>query len=401
MTATATPRAPVQKARETSAADRGLLVIAANTAWSIVNFRTNLLLRLKQEGYQLVALVPEDKGTDDLRRLGVDVRIIPVDSRGVSVANDLQLLLRYWRALGELKPVAFLGYTIKPNIYGSLAARLRGIPVINNVTGLGTGFVAGGMLQWIVSGLYRIGLRRSRMVFFLNREDRDLFLARGLVRPDRATLLPGEGIDLDRFQPQARTGAPELTFLLAARLIREKGIGEYVEAARKLMKVGRPMRFHLLGFVDPTDKSAVRASEIGAWEKEGLIEFGGAASDVRPHIAAADCIVLPTWYREGVPRVLMEAAAMEKPVITTDSPGCRETVDEGRTGFLCAPASVDSLVDAMSKVAALSDEERLDMGRAGRMKMERTFDEQIVISTYLSALESILAGTAQRRGGDA
>lgn len=376
-----------------------LLVIAANTSWSLVNFRRNLLSRLQEEGYRLVALVPEDEGIERLRALGLDVLPIPVQSRGVSVTADLRLLARYWRALGELKPAAFLSYTIKPNIYGTIAARIRGIPAINNITGLGTGFGAGGALEWIVSTLYRMALRQSRAVFFLNRDDRGLFVARKLVRAEQAILLPGEGIDLERFTPQPRTGPPELTFLLAARLIWEKGVGEYVAAARHIRERGESTRFRLLGFVDPADKSAVRSSDLEAWEKEGLIEFGGAASDVRPHIAAADCIVLPSWYKEGVPRVLMEAAAMERPIITTDSPGCRETVDDGQNGFLCKPASADSLVEAMAKIVALPDDARCEMGRAGRAKMERTFDEAIVIETFLATLRDVLRQDSEGRLG--
>lgn len=367
-----------------------LLAIAANTSWSLVNFRTNLLARLQEEGYRLVALVPEDEGVEGLRALGLDVVPISVQSRGVSITADLRLLARYWRALGKLKPAAFLGYTVKPNIYGTIAARLRGIPAVNNITGLGTGFGAGGALERIVSTLYRLALRQSRAVFFLNSEDRAIFVTRKLVRPEQAILLPGEGIDLEHFSPQPRTGPTELTFLLAARLIWEKGVGEYVAAARQLRARGKPMRFRLLGFVDPADKSAVPSSDLEAWEREGLVEFGGAASDVRPHIAAADCVVLPSWYKEGVPRVLMEAAAMERPIITTDAPGCRETVDDGQNGFLCEAASVDSLVEAMSKIAERSEDARRAMGRAGRAKMERRFDEELVIANILARLGDIL-----------
>lgn len=373
-----------------------VLAIAANTSWSLVNFRKNLLCRLQEDGFRLIALVPEDEGIDALRQLGLDVWPMPVQSRGTSVAADLKLLWEYWRALGELRPSTFVGYTIKPNIYGTIAARLRGIPAVANITGLGSGFGAGGALEWIVSTLYRLALRNSRAVFFLNSRDRGLFIRRKLVHPEQAILLPGEGIDLGRFRPQPRTGPPEFTFLLAARLIWEKGVAEYVAAARRLRETGKPMRFRLLGFIDPGDKSAVPQSEIDAWQKEGLIEFGGAASDVRPHIAAADCVVLPSWYNEGVPRVLMEAAAMERPIITTDAPGCRETVDEGRSGYLCEPASVDSLAHAMGKLAELSQEKRQEMGRAGRAKMERTFDEEIVLATILAKLREILRAEGDR-----
>jgi len=375
--------------RETSRSP--LLAIAANTAWSILNFRRNLLLRLRSEGYRLVALVPEGEGVEELRALGMDVRFVPVDSRGASPGKDLLLLLRYWRLLRDLRPDAFIGYTIKPNVYGSLAASLHAIPVVNNVTGLGTPFLSRGALQWLVSKLYRTALRRSQIVFFLNGEDLKLFVSRGLVRPDQVALLPSEGIDLERFDPQPRPPSPELTFLLAARLIWEKGVGEYVAAAREVARLHRSVRFRLVGFVDESDTTAVPARQISAWQEEGLIDFGGAASDIRPHIAASDCVVLPTWYREGVPRILMEAAAMGKPIITTDSPGCRETVDDGQTGFLCTPRSVESLSKAMLRVAALTDAERQEMGQAGRAKMQRSFDERIVLDEYLCALERIFA----------
>lgn len=372
-----------------------LLAIAANSSWSLFNFRKNLLLELQRRGFRIAALVPMDDQADLLRSLGVEVHPIELSSRGVSIGADLKLLMQFWRIFGRLRPAAYFGYTIKPNIYGSLAAQARGIPVINNITGLGTGFVKPGILQHIISALYRLSLWRSRKAFFLNSHDLDLFLSRGLVKVAQAELLPGEGIDLDRFRPQERTTAGDFTFLLASRLIWEKGIGEYTAAARQLLREGRRMRFQLLGVLDPSDPSAIRASDIAAWEKEGIITYLGGTSDVRPHIAACDCLVLPSWYPEGLPRVLMEGAAMERPLITTDTPGCREAVDDGKTGFLCAPKSVDSLAQAMARMASMPEDERRAMGVAGRAKMKRSFSEQVVIDSYLSALDSILAPPGQ------
>jgi glycosyltransferase involved in cell wall biosynthesis len=379
------------KAPRSSDALSRIIVVSANSSWALTNYRIGLLRALQAAGYSLVAAVPDDETASKLRDEGVEVRSMPIDPHGTSPLAELRLLDRYVVLLRELKPTAFLGFTIKPNIYGSLAGRLTGVPAINNVTGLGVVFSKAGPLRTFVSGLYRIAFRGSHRAFFQNSESRDLFLSLGIVRADQAALLPGSGIDLKRFAPRPgnEKAGSGFIFLLPTRLLWQKGVGEYCEAARLLRQDFPAVRFQLVGPIEPaSNKGAIPSAQIDKWQKQG-IDYLGSVEDVRPLFAAADCIVLPSYYQEGVPRTLIEAAAMGKPIITTDMPGCRDVVEQGVTGLLCEPMAVDSLVLAMKQMIERSAEERGEMGRLARLKAEREFDERLVIEAYLAAIESI------------
>jgi glycosyltransferase involved in cell wall biosynthesis len=367
-----------------------MIAVAANDGWNIVNYRSGLIRALRSAGIRIAVLAPSGPHDDAIRATGANFFPVAVSARGTSPTDDLRTLLAFRRQLKSIGPAAFLGFTAKPNIYGSIAARSLRIPVINNISGLGSTFGRPTMLTRLVTGLYRIALSRSSVVFFQNADDRRLFEEAGLVRQGQAALLPGSGIDLDHFAPRPRSsGKADFTFLLAARLLWEKGVGEYVEAARRVRSAGWEARFQILGIVEPESRAAVPLAQLQQWEQEGIIAYLGSARDVRPALGAADCVVLPSYYREGVPRVLLEAASMGLPVITTDRPGCREAVDDRETGLLCEAKSAESLTAAMERMLALSSEERLRMGRAGRSKMEREFAEQIVHRQYLSALAGL------------
>jgi len=367
------------------------IVISINAAWNIVNFRLGLIRALQDAGHEVIALAPPDDYGARLEALGIPYVPIAMDRKGLSPWKDLGLLVRYWRLLRRIRPDLFLGYTAKPNVYGSLAAQALGIKVINNVSGLGTAFIRGGLLSRLVSSLYRLAFRRSATIFFQNEEDRALFLAKKLVRPSQARLLPGSGLDLSHFRPAGKAGTDEpFTFLLVARLLRDKGVGEYVEAARRVRASFPEARFQLLGFLDVENRTAVTRAEVDSWVEEGLIDYLGQADDVRPFIGAADCVVLPS-YREGLPRTLLEAAAMAKPLIATDVPGCRHVVEPGVTGLLCGPRDAGALAGAMVEMIRAAPERRAEWGRAGREKVEREFDERIVASLYLQAIDDAFA----------
>jgi glycosyltransferase involved in cell wall biosynthesis len=367
-------------------ADGAIVALSSNDGWSILNNRSSLIRFLLGAGYRVAVLAPEDEHSSAIRALGVDFRPVPMTPRGLSPLADARTLLAYRRQLRAAGAQAFLGFTIKPNIYGSLAARMLRIPVINNITGLGAAFAGGGWLSTIVRSLYRAALRRSATVFFQNAHDKSLFESEGLVAARQAARLPGSGVDLAHFAPQPRkTGGP-ITFLLPARLLWDKGIDEFVEAARRLRAGRRDLRFQILGFVERPSPAALPKAKLHEWDAEGIVEYLGSASDVRPVFAEADCIVLPTYYREGVPRVLLEASAMGLPVIASDWPGCVDAVDDGVTGLLCQPRSAENLAAAMARIAGMSAGERAAMGQAGRAKMEREFGEEIIHRAYLDAL---------------
>jgi glycosyltransferase involved in cell wall biosynthesis len=319
----------------------------------------------------------------------LDVKRIPIqiDRSGLNPWADLQLLGRYRNVLKRLRPAAYLGYTIKPNVYGSLAAGSLGIPAIPNVSGLGTAFIRNGALQQVVTRLYRLAFRRAPVVFFQNEEDRRLFVERRLVRSGQSRVIPGSGVDLNRFKPTPPADGPP-TFLLVGRLLRDKGVGEFVEAARLLRRDIPRARFHLLGPIDEGNRTAIAKAELDSWVRGGVVEYLGTTDDVRPFIAAATAIVLPS-YREGLPRSLLEAAAMERPLIATDVPGCREVVEDGSNGYLCRVRDPASLAAAMKRLAELPDEDRLAMGQAARRQVQERFSEEFVIRTYLDVLAEL------------
>ncbi len=373
------------------------VLICINTAWNLANFRAGLIGGLQDAGYDVTAVAPADGYETSL-----NCRFVPLkmDNGGTHPVRDGLLLLRFIRLLRSERPDVFLGYTVKPNVYGSIACRWLGIPVINNIAGLGAAFVRTSWLTHLVRGLYRLALRRSAVVFFQNEDDRALFVSGGIVRAEQTARLPGSGVNLQRFvlQPMPRSetsGNGSVTFLLIGRLLWDKGVGEFVQAARLLRGRGLNVRFQLLGFLDVKNPSAVPREHVDAWCAEGLVEYLGMTDDVRPHIAAADCIVLPS-YREGVSRTLLEAAASGRPIVTTDTPGCRDVVEDGVTGLLCRVRDADDLAAKIAQMTEIGAAARSEMGRQGRRKVEREFDEQLVIKMYLSAIEKVLSAQATR-----
>jgi glycosyltransferase involved in cell wall biosynthesis len=368
------------------------VAISINASWNILNFRAGLIRALRAQGYRVAALSPPDSYAPRLSDLGCLHVPVAMDSAGVSPRRDLRLLFRYRKALKALKPDVFLGFTVKPNVWGSLAAQSLGIPTINNVSGLGTAFIRETLLTRIVTALYKLSLRRSSTVFFQNEEDRELFISRRIVDPDKTALLPGSGIDLERFTPgsRERDESEPFTFLMVARLVWDKGVREYIEAARLVRAQYPSARFQLLGFLDVANRTAVPRADVEAWVAEGLIDYLGEADDVRPLLAEADCVVLPS-YREGLPRVLLEASAMARPLIATDVPGCRHITVHGVNGYLCAVRDPTSLAGAMSDMLALPERERRAMGSAARARVEAEFDERKVVELYLQAIAKALA----------
>jgi glycosyltransferase involved in cell wall biosynthesis len=364
------------------------VLISANTAWNLVNFRSGLIQAMRERGWRVVAAVPPDPvACARLEEMGCTVEAISLDSVGLNPSRDLRTLLRYVRLMRRHRPGHYLSWTPKPNVYGALAARLCGVTAAINISGIGSVFIADSRLTRFVQHVYRFAFAGARTAFFQNATDRDLFLARGLVRPHQAQLLPGSGVDLAHFRPvpvPPRTGAP--IFLLIARLLRDKGVEEFVAAAGALRDRGVAARFQLLGPVGVDNPTAISRERLQGWVDAGAVEYLGEAADVRPFIAAADCVVLPS-YREGTARVLLEAGAMGKPVVATDVPGCRDPVEHGRTGLLCEVRSAEALAAALAAMAAMPADERAAMGAAGRARMEAEYDQRIVIARYLLECE--------------
>ena len=366
------------------------IIIVLNTAWNIVNFRTGLIRALLACGYDVIAVAPEDEYAIKLPALGCRFAALPMDNKGTNPIRDLLLFFRFLRMLRRERPDVFLGYTVKPNVYGSLAAHVLGIPVINNIAGLGAVFMRDTWLTRLVRLLYKSALTKSYHVFFQNNEDLQMFIEHRLVASNKASRLPGSGINLSIFPytPSKSSLESPFVFLLVARLLWDKGVGEYVKAARIIHCQYPNIRFQLLGFLDVKNPSAVTSEQMQAWVDEGVVEYLGVAEDVKPYLISTDVIVLPS-YREGVPRSLLEAAAIGRPIVTTDAIGCRDAVDDGVNGFLCNIRHAEDLAKKMIQMINLSPAERLAMGLAGRAKMEREFDEEIVINRYLQVIKDI------------
>lgn len=376
------------------------ILLTVNASFNVVNFRKGLIQALLADGHTITVLAPADDRSAEITEMGCRFVPLVMDVKGLSPARDVALVLRYVQHFRKERPDVVLSYTIKNNIFGSFAARLTGTPFIPNITGLGTAFLSGPLLQGVVLRLYREAFRNVPAVIFQNREDLDLFLTRKLVKETQAVVVPGSGIDLKRFAPRV---APEqdgpLTFLMISRLLKDKGVLEYAEAARQVRRDHPDVRFQMLGPIGSENRSALDAKTVETWQREGIIAHLGSTNDVRPHIAAADCVVLPS-YREGAPRTLIEAAAMARPLITTDVTGCRTVVEDGVNGFLCQVRDSASLADACRQFIEKTPLERRTMGTAGREKMEREFDQELVINAYRQILGDNAIGSFRSNTGD-
>lgn len=379
---------------------RPRILFSVNAAWNVINFRTGLIRRLLAEGYDVTVATPADPGLESkIEDMGCRYAELPMQPHGRSPLADSMLLLRYLRIMRAERPDFFLGFTAKPNIYGSMAAALNGIPRINNIAGLGQVFNEHGLTNRVLKLLYKVALRGSRRVFFQNSSDRQLFLHAHIAQNCQSGLLPGSGVDLAWFQPEPlRDAARPMVFLLAARLLWQKGVAELIDAARMLHARGLPVEVRLIGFIDPGNPASVQAADLEKWQADGLAVHLGATSDVRPHLQDADCVVLPSFYPEGTPRILLEAAATGRPIITCDMPGCRDVVAEGENGYLVPPRDAAALAEAMAKLSQLPRTELCAMGRQSRVRAEALFDEAIVIDRYIEALNDAPAPGAAARG---
>jgi len=364
------------------------IVISANSLWNVTNFRMGLLKAIARQGNSIVVAAPADEAILPAQ-IPIETVSLPIDRSGLNPISDALLFFRYYRLFRQKRPDAFLSFTIKPNIYGSLAAGIAGVPAIANVSGLGTAFMRDGLLAWFVGALYRLSFARAHFVFFQNPDDRRLFLERKILRESKTGLLPGSGVDLEQFVPAGPLRDSPPTFLLVARMLADKGVREFVEAAAAVRARYSAARFQLLGGFDPGNRTAIGEEEVRQWERDGIVEYLGSTNDVRPFIAAASAVVLPS-YREGLPRSLLEAGAMGRPLIATDVPGCREVVKDGMTGILCQVRSATSLAAAMARFAEMDVDQRQALGEAARAMVEAYFNEDRVIGAYMNILQPLM-----------
>ncbi len=367
--------------------------IVINTSWHIYNFRTGLIKALQEMGYRVVAIAPKDVYSPKLIETGMDYFEIKMNNMGTNPVEDSKLIYEYYKLFKKIKPDLLLLYTIKPNIYGSVAAKMLNIPVISSITGLGTVFLHDNISSKIAKLLYKIALKIPRKVFFENPYDKNIFLEQGFVKKEKIFLIPGAGIDTNEYIPIETIKYDEKhheKFLFIARLVKDKGLIEYIDAIR-LLKLKHPnVEFAILGPYYPGNPTAITKSEMDRWVEEGLVNYLGESDDVKSIIAEYDCVVLPS-YREGLSRVLLEAASMAKPIVTTNVPGCKDVVEHGINGFLCEKEDAYDLANKIEQIIQLTHDERLQMGRRGREKVVNEFAEPLVNKKYILAIQEILA----------
>ena len=359
---------------------RKKILIFANCSSGLFDFRKELIMTLIQAGHVVKIYTPFDWEIEELKSLGAEVVETVIDRRGLNPCNDLKLFKFYWEKIKTETPDLVITYTIKPNIYGGLACRLRRIAYATNITGLGTAFQKEGWLKTMVTFMYRIGCKAAETVFFENVENMQSFLERKIVNEKQACLLNGAGVNLEYFSEREYPANDMLHFLFIGRVMKEKGIDELFLAMKMLIKDQCPVKLDVLGEYEEDYKEKVEKYEL-----EGWLQFHGFQNDVRPYIEQAHCFVLPSWH-EGMANTNLECAAMARPVITSNIHGCLEAVEDGVTGYLCEKQDVDSLYETMKKFTKLSYEERKEMGLAGRRRMEKMFDKRNVVAKTIEAL---------------
>lgn len=368
------------------------IAFACNSSFGLYNFRGELLRQLASQGHTIFVIAPSDRYTSRLEALGCKFVHWDISGQGTSVLGEMRTLLDLSKILKQAAPDICFNFTIKPVIYGALLARFLNLKVVSVVTGLGYVFVNRGLLNFIGRGLYKIALGGSEEIWFLNDEDRLLFSELGLLPKSRIKVLPGEGIDSNHFAPDLRGVRKDcrFRFSMISRVLIDKGVREYIGAASILRKEGVEATFELVGNLDESNPNHLPAEELGKAVAERVISYIGAVDDVRPIIAQADCVVLPS-YREGVPRALLEAASMGKPLIATDVPGCRDVVLNEQNGFLCEPRSAESLAAAMQRIVSMDRDRVVEMGQSGRNLVTDRFDHRFVQAEYLETIERIVS----------
>ena len=383
----------IEKNLTSTGTSKKKIAIVANTSWYVYNLRLGVIRRLKEEGHEVLIIAPKDSYTHYLLSEDYQHIDVSIQNKGKSLFSDLRYLAKLVRIYKTYQPDFIFHYTIKPNVYGSMAARIANIKSIAVVSGAGHAFLKRNLLYRITSLMYRLAFLFTEQVWFVNKDDLNEFIDHRIVDKNKTQLLPGEGVNIHHFSPSFnRTyGSDTVNFLLSARLLWDKGIGQYVEAAKIIKQKYKNVNFYLLGFLDVENPSAISSSQIYDWHHNEDIIYLGKTEDVRPYIEDCDCFVLPSYYREGTPRSLLEAASMARPIITTDNIGCREVVKDGYNGFLCEPKSVKDLVAKMEYIISMTPKQRQLMGLNGRKMMIQQFDEHLVVDKYVEVVKELKA----------
>ncbi len=367
------------------------IAFVANTTWNIYNFRKGLVHHFLSNGDEVLVLTPKDSYTDSVADWGVKWINTPLNGTGINPIQDLKYLLQLAKIFKKERPDVVLGYTIKANIYSCLATFRVNIPIICNVSGLGTVFLVKGIAGKIAMALYKMAFRKASFVFFQNEDDRDLFVSKVQIPHERMGILPGSGIDLTAFQYSEPNYGGKTDFIMISRLIVEKGVREFAEAASYFAE-DASIAFTLVGRLDENHSRSISKTELDSWTANGWISYYEHTDQVKELIKRHEVVVLPS-YREGTPRTLLEGAAIGRALLATDVPGCKEVVLDGVNGFLFELKNAKSLVSKIKLYLSLSADERLKLSKASRDLVERKYDENLVIRSYNEVIHRMTSST--------
>ncbi len=369
------------------------IAIVANSSWNVYNFRLNLLQKFKSEGFEVIVIAPVDEYIAHLDKFHCD-KHIPLKSlsrKSTLPTRDLSLVWELFRIYSEEKPDLVIHYTIKPNIFGNIAAKLANVKSICVVTGLGYTFLKEGLLKSIANQLYKLSFRFANKVVFENQDDRALFIKKKLVNQQKAIAVKGCGINTSHYRPTKSKENKHLVFTFIARLLYDKGIVEFVEAAKIVKKQYPDTQFWVIGELDIQNPSTISRDQLVEWIDKEYIQYQGTTNDIRKYIKKSDVVTLPS-YREGLPKVILEGMAMGKPIITTDTAGCRETVDHGSNGLIVPLKDATALASAMVTMIEIPSEERQSMGQKSREMAVNLFDDAIITEFYLQVIDNVMTG---------
>lgn len=359
------------------------LLILANSDSAIFKFRSELIAELSKQ-FHIGIGIPFGQYMDLIANADYEFFDIPINRHGLNPVEDFRLLLRYRKLIEQFKPDAILLYTIKPNLYGSIAARSKGIPCLCNITGLGGALEKKSLLQKMLIGMYRYAMRSVNTIFFQNRHGKEFFIEHKIGKESQYYLLPGSGVNLERFKLLPYPEDEPVRFFFIARVIKEKGIDEFLYTAKRFFDDKKEAEFHVCGACEEAYEDILKNAD-----EKGVIKYHGLVKDMRKMYEMASCVVLPSYYPEGQSNVLLEGAASGRPLITTDHPGCREAVDDGLSGFLVKSKSAEDVYSKACAIFFMKASERKQMGLVGRKKIENEFDRNIVIAAYKEKLAPI------------
>lgn len=364
--------------------------LMANTSWYLFNFRASTIRRLVELGHEIYVISPKDRYSKHLVDLGCILHHLDFSVEGMNLVFEARTVISTSSILRKIKPDVLLTFTPKANIYGGLAAGFLGISYITNISGVGSKFYANILLRLILQIMYFFALKNSRHVFFQNSEDLDTFVSRKLISRNKCSLIMGSGVDIDQFSYVPGQRFTPMVFLFVGRLILEKGLTLLVEAAQVVRHTtALDFQIRVVGKLAPDRTNSISLTDLKIWEEMGLIDFIGETDNVAEELHKCDCLILPTFYGEGMPKSILEAASCGKPVITTKIAGCREAVIDRNTGFLCEPRDIDSLVECIIRFCEMTESQYQDMAREARCRAEQEFSDEANISAYLLEMEKI------------